>query len=179
MVFAIGVKTKQKLSRLDKFDAMKNWSKGKKILVGLLLLFAAAQAIQPTKNQGSKFGPKDITHVVQVPDSVITVLQKSCYDCHSDSTTYPWYDRVAPVSWWIGNHISEGKRHLNFSTFGELPAKKQAKKLDETADEVDHHEMPIGSYTFIHTDTKLSDAQRKLLIDWAKSAEATVEASAK
>lgn len=127
------------------------------------------------KNQGPAVGPKDITHVVQVPDTVLSVLRKSCYDCHSDSTNYPWYDQVAPVSWWIGNHVKEGKRELNFSQFATYTTKRQGKKLDETAEQVEKGEMPIGSYTFIHRDAALNKEQSKLLIDWAKASQKSIE----
>jgi uncharacterized membrane protein len=151
---------------------MKNWSKRKKILIGLLVLFLAAQAIQPSKNQGSQTGPKDITTVMQVPDSVMSVLKKSCYDCHSNYTTYPWYDNITPANWFVANHVNEGKRELNFTTFGEYSARRQAKKLDESAKQIEKGEMPISSYTLLHPDAKLSDAQRQLLINWFKNAKA-------
>ena len=136
------------------------------------MLFLAAQAIQPAKNQGKASGPKDITQVVQVPDSVMTVLKKSCYDCHSNYTTYPWYDNITPANWWVAHHIDEGKRELNFSTFGEYTAKRQAKKLEESAEQVEEGEMPLNSYLIMHGDAKLSDAQKRMLINWFKTARA-------
>jgi uncharacterized membrane protein len=149
---------------------MKKWSKTKTVLIILLVLFLAVQAAQPSPNKGAATGPKDVTHVVEVPDSVMAVLKKSCYDCHSDYTTYVWYDKITPVNFWIDHHINEGKRELNFSAFGEYTAKRQAKKLDEIAEQVEKHEMPLGSYTLMHTDAKLTDSQRKLLISWAEAA---------
>lgn len=149
---------------------MKNWSKRKKILAGLLVLFLAAQAIQPSKNRGSATGPKDITSFTPVPDSVMTVLKKSCYDCHSNYTTYPWYDNITPLNWWVAHHIDEGKRELNFTTFGEYTARKQAKKLEESAEQVQEGEMPLKSYLITHGDARLSDAQKAMLVTWFKRA---------
>ena len=137
-----------------------------------MVLFLAAQTIQPSKNQGNAAGPKDITTAMQVPDSVMTILKKSCFDCHSNHTDYPWYDNITPANWFVANHVSEGKRELNFSVFGEYTPKRQAKKLDESAEQVEKGEMPLSSYTLLHPDTKLSDAQRQLLINWFKKAEA-------
>jgi hypothetical protein len=151
---------------------MKNWSKRKKILVGLLLLFLAVQAIQPSKNQGNASGPKDIIQVKQVPDSVLAVLKKSCYDCHSNYTIYPWYDNITPVNWWVAHHIDEGKRELNFSIFGEYTAKRQAKKLEESAKQIEEDEMPLKSYLLLHSNAELSAAEKKMLIDWFKNARA-------
>lgn len=153
---------------------MKNWSKRKKILIGLLLLFLAAQAIRPAKNEGAATGPKDIAHTVAVPDSVMTVLKKSCYDCHSNHSTYPWYDRIAPVSWWVSHHIDEGKRELNFSIFGEYTVRRQAKKMEETAEQVEEGDMPLKSYLIMHGDASLNEEQKKLVIDWAKTTQAQI-----
>jgi len=154
---------------------MKKWSKKQKILAILLLAFLAAQAIRPAKNNGSPSGPKDISTVVAVPDSVMTALKRSCYDCHSNHSDYPWWDQIAPVSWWITNHINEGKRKLNFTEFDSYPAKKQAKKLDETAELVEKGEMPLSSYLWMHADAKLSEAQKKMIVDWARAAEKTIQ----
>ena len=144
---------------------------GKKILIGIIILLVLIQFIQPSKNNGSAQSTTDIAHAVQVPDTVMALLQHACYDCHSDSTRYPWYNHISPVNWWLRNHINEGKRHLNFTEFNTGTYKRRIRRLDETAEQVEKHEMPIGTYLWIHKDARLSDAQRKLIIDWAKSSQ--------
>ncbi len=153
---------------------MKKRSKTKKILLLLLLIFLAIQVIRPSKNNGNPTGPKDITKVVAVSDSVMFMLKKSCYDCHSDYTVYPWYDQITPVNWWVNNHVNEGKRHLNFTTFGDYTADKMDKKLDGIAETIDKGEMPINSYLWMHGDAKLNEAQRKMIVDWVAVARARV-----
>lgn len=148
---------------------MKSWSKRKKILIALLFFFVAAQAIRPVKNAGSAGGPKDISTVVPVSDTVMDVLKKSCYDCHSNHSNYPWYDRVAPVSWWVNNHINEGKRALNFTEFADYTPDRKAKKLEHIAGTVEKGEMPLDSYLWMHGDARLAAAQKKAVIDWARS----------
>ena len=142
----------------------------KKILLGLLVVFLAAQAIQPTKNKGSAFGPKDISGSVHVPYSVMSVLKQSCFDCHSNYTNYPWYDQITPVNWWVADHINEGKRELNFSSFGEYSLKRQNKKLEEIAKTVEKEQMPLKSYLIMHGNAKLTDSEKQLLVSWSKSA---------
>jgi hypothetical protein len=71
----------------------------------------------------SPVGLKDISKTLQVPDSVMYVLKKSCYDCHSNYSTHLWYDRITPVNWWVADHITEGKRRLNFTTLVSTPQK--------------------------------------------------------
>jgi hypothetical protein len=141
----------------------------KKILIGLLIIFVIAQFFQPPHNNGNPFSDKDITHAVPVPDSVMSVLKVACFDCHSDYTRYPWYSKITPVNWWLNNHINEGKRHVNYSQFNTGSYKRRIKKLDETAELVEKKEMPLNSYLWIHKDAKLTEAQRKILIDWAKA----------
>jgi hypothetical protein len=146
----------------------------KKILLILLIVIIIAQFIRPPHNNGNAASANDITHAVQVPDSVMSLLKIACYDCHSDHTRYPWYNDITPVNWWLHNHVTEGKRHFNFSQFNTGSFKRRAKRLDEVAETVEKHEMPLDSYLWIHKDAKLNEAQQKLIIDWAKNAEAKV-----
>ena len=146
----------------------------KRVLLILLILFIIAQFIQPSKNNGDALAVTDITHSVQVPDTIMALLRKSCYDCHSNHTDYPWYNHITPVNWWLHNHIDEGKRGLNFSTFNSYDYRRKNKKLDELAELEKKHEMPLSFYTLIHTNAKLNDAQVKMITDWAEAAQQQV-----
>ncbi|MBI2511902.1 MAG: heme-binding domain-containing protein [Opitutae bacterium] len=138
-----------------------------KILVGLGALLVVAQAIRPMSNRGTVAGPNHLAKLAPVPAEVEAVLQRACYDCHSNATTYPWYANIQPIGWWLEQHVRDGKRHLNFSEFTTYSLKRATKKLEETAAEVREHEMPLPSYTWMHPEAKLSDAEIKLLADWA------------
>jgi len=146
----------------------------KKFLIGLLIVLVIAQFIQPPHNNGVAATSTDITHAVQVPDSVMHLLKASCYDCHSNHTNYPWYSKITPVNWWLKQHIDEGKRELNFSTFATGSFRRKSRKLQETAEQVEKHEMPLKSYLWQHPEAKLNDAQRALIISWAKTAKQEV-----
>jgi hypothetical protein len=107
---------------------------------------------------------------INKPDAKTTKLLKSaCYDCHSNTTVYPWYSNVAPVSWWVKDHIDEAKSHLNFSEWTSYDKKKQLHKLHECYEEVEHGEMPFESYTWIHSEANLSHEDRAHLEHWFKS----------
>jgi hypothetical protein len=142
----------------------------RKILVGIIILLIIIQFIQPPKNAGPMATATDITHVVQVPDSVMSLLKVACYDCHSDHTRYPWYNHISPVNWWLWDHVTEGKRALNFSQFATYTPRRKSKKMEGIAKETKEHGMPISSYLWIHTDARLSDSQRQLIVNWADSA---------
>jgi len=143
----------------------------RKILLVILVLLIIGQFIQPPHNNGAAATPNDITHAVPVPDTVMAMLKRSCYDCHSNHTEYPWYSKITPVNWWLNNHINDGKRGLNFSEFANKSFKRKAKRLDDVAEQVEKHEMPLNSYLWIHKDAKLTDAQEKMIIDWAKQSQ--------
>ncbi len=146
----------------------------RKILIVLLVVLVLIQFIRPEKNQSGD-NSRSITTAYAVPDTIQAILQTSCYDCHSNYTTYPWYDRIQPVAWWLARHIDEGKEHLNFSEFAAYSPKKQAHKLEETAEMIEEGEMPLNSYTWIHTDAKLSKEQAGMLTNWAKSLQKEIE----
>lgn len=144
------------------------------LAAGLGLALLVAQLWRPARNESPPGGPNDLAAKYAVPPPVQALLQRACYDCHSNRTRYPWYAEVQPVRWWLDHHISEGKRHLNFSEFGAYPEKRAGKKLDEIIDEVEGHTMPLASYTWIHRDARLSAADAKLLTDWADGLRAEI-----
>jgi hypothetical protein len=142
-----------------------------RILVGLAIIFLALQAYRPARNTSttaSFTGKDDITVLHPASPEVRQILATACYDCHSNQTRYPWYAEVQPVAWWLARHVSEAKRELNFAEFGTYTRKRQVKKLEELVDEVRDRKMPLKSYTLIHGDAKLTDAQIAALCAWAE-----------
>jgi len=146
----------------------------KKILLFLLFVLVVIQFIRPSENHSSSLSKNDITLHYPVPDTVLAILKTSCYDCHSNNTHYPWYNRVQPVAWWLNSHVREGKRELNFSEFASYPLVKQAKKLKNTVKQVKGGGMPLDSYLWIHKDAKLEQGQKDTLIQWANSLQQTI-----
>jgi hypothetical protein len=141
----------------------------KRLLLLLLLVLIVIQFIRPSENHSDKQSANDITLHYTVPDTVLSILKRSCYDCHSNNTVYPWYNHIQPVAWWLSSHVKDGKRELNFSEFASYPLKKQARKLKNTVREVKEDGMPLDSYLWIHKDAKLEQGQKDLVIRWADS----------
>ncbi len=133
----------------------------KKVFIGLLVIFVIIQFFHPAKNESTAVTAEDITVLYPTPDSVQHILQKACYDCHSNNTRYPWYNNIQPVAWWMNHHINEGKRELNFSEFSKRTLPKQAKKLKKLAQAIQEGWMPLNSYTWIHKDAILTDAEKE------------------
>jgi hypothetical protein len=147
---------------------------GKKILLGLAAVAVAIQFVRPAKNDAPA-GPDDLAAKYPPPPAVKQILETACYDCHSNRTRYPWYAQLQPTGWWLASHINDGKRELNFSEFAAYPEHRRAKKLQAISDEVTDHSMPLKSYTWIHRDAKLTDAQIKLIAEWAESLAEKIE----
>lgn len=152
---------------------MKTW---KKVLLGIVIVFILIQFIQPKKNLSAQTSRNDINLLYPVPGNVKTILSKACNDCHSNNTKYPWYSYAQPVAWWLDDHIKEGKAHLNFNEFASYSLRKQYHKLEEVEETVNEGEMPLNSYTVIHTDAKLSSQEKQVLIKWATSVRDTMKA---
>jgi hypothetical protein len=146
--------------------------------ISLLAILLAIQFIRPERNEGEAATEMDVTHFVEVPDNVMTVLQSSCYDCHSNRTNYPWYSNINPVGWWLNNHVEEGKSELNFSDFAQYDVKRMDHKLEEVAEEVEEGHMPLPAYTWIHREAELSPEQISLIKDWVAAERAKLNVPA-
>jgi len=140
----------------------------KKILIVLLIVLVAIQFVRPARNNSGDTR-MDIRKKYAVSDSVDRILERACNDCHSNSTRYPWYAGVQPVSWWLGNHIKDGKRHLNLNSFSALPAARQKKRMEDCIEQIDNGEMPLNSYLWIHKDAALSEADKLTLKNWCNA----------
>ncbi|MBA4260051.1 MAG: cytochrome C [Chitinophaga sp.] len=138
----------------------------KKLLLALLVVLLVLQAFRPEKNNSGK-KENDISSLYPVPSNVEQILTKACNDCHSNNTVYPWYAEIQPVAWWLDDHVKDGKKHLNFNEFASYRLAKQYHKLEEVFDEVKIGEMPLESYTVVHRDAKLTEAERTVLMDWS------------
>ncbi|MBN1819703.1 MAG: heme-binding domain-containing protein, partial [Prolixibacteraceae bacterium] len=134
----------------------------------LSIIFIGLQFFQPEKNNQ----PADQNHLFSqaiVPEPVQQILNNACMDCHSNQTHYPWYDRISPVSWYVNNHIEEGKEELNFSEWGQLSNIDKINRLTKISEETKEGKMPLKSYTFMHKQAKLTEEQVSELCSWTET----------
>jgi hypothetical protein len=136
------------------------------VLLGGLVLI---QFFQIDKSNPPADPALDYLAMASPPAEVATLIRQACYDCHAHNTTYPWYAWVQPAGWWLRNHVEEGREHLNFAVWGTYPAGKAAHKLEECYEVIESSEMPMKSYTWMHAEARLSDAQRAQLVGWFRS----------
>ncbi len=138
----------------------------KRIILLGFIVFAGIQLIPTTRNQSNAVLATDIIRAFNAPENIKSLLKTSCYDCHSNNTNYPWYNKIQPVSWLLEGHIKEAKEELNFSEFGAYSKRKQKSKLKSIASQISDDEMPLFSYTLMHSDAKLSEEEKSLLKNW-------------
>ena len=136
-------------------------------LVLLVAVFLIIQFFQPEKNRG-EMTKAHIFEQGVVNDELKTMLKNACLDCHSNQTTYLWFHRIAPVSWLINNHITDGKAELNLSEWGDLEPLDQMGALSKMADEIKSGEMPLKPYVLMHPKAKLTDEQKEQFYAWAE-----------
>jgi hypothetical protein len=149
----------------------------KKILVGLLIIFVAIQFFRPQKNISTSLSANEISTVHAVPQNVKQILETSCYDCHSNNTKYPWYANIQPVAWYLNDHVIEGKKELNFSEFATYKIRRQYRKLEEIAHEIEDDEMPTQSYKLLHKNAVLDMAQKKVVFEWVNALRDSIKAN--
>src|SRR4051812_13013115 len=128
-----------------------------KILAIVLIVgLGVIQIFQIDKTNPPIVAGQNIEASISVPADITLILDRSCNDCHTNNTKYPWYTSVQPAGWFMKDHINDGRRHLNFSEFNTYAPKKKAKKMEEVCEQVEAGEMPLPSYLWIHRDAGLS-----------------------
>jgi len=140
---------------------MKRWIRI--VLLGLVVLLVGIQLVPMDRSNPPEQG------VVPAPQPVLAVLQRSCFDCHSNHTRWPWYAYVAPVSWLVVNDVHEGRHEMNFTEWNRASARKRARVAAKVWDEVEEGKMPLPSYLRMHPEARLSEEDRALLRGWAEA----------
>ena len=135
-------------------------------VAGVAALLLAAQFVRPARTNPAAEGARAMEAHLRVPPQVASILERSCNDCHSNRTEWPWYSHVAPVSWFVVDHVEEGRRDMNFSDW---PQSESAELLKSICHEVKSGAMPLGSYTLLHADARLSHADVLTLCAWASA----------
>lgn len=145
----------------------------KRILLALAVLFLAAQFVRPDFTNP----PIDPRVEYRAPAHIQPILERACNDCHSNRTRWPWYSQITPMSWWLKDHVEEGRHELSFSELGSYPPKKAAHKMEEVCDVVKKGEMPPENYLWMHREARLSDADKRALCEWSQLEERRIKSS--
>jgi hypothetical protein len=144
----------------------------KKVGTILLIAIIVAQFFQPEKNEGDLAAVVPFLNETNPPENVKTILETTCFDCHSNKTNYPWYNNITPVNYWLEHHVKDGRKHLDFSKWASYSLKRKEHKMDELHEEVEKGEMPLNSYTWTHADANLTQEQINAVVTWGKKVQA-------
>lgn len=140
----------------------------KKTILIILALFLAMQLIIPAKNTSNDF-TNSITTEVKTSKEVEEILKTSCYDCHSNITKYPWYSKIAPISWYVAQHVNRGKEYLNFSEWKQYNTHQKKHIVEDLIQEIKDQAMPLKSYLLIHDEAVVTPEQYAILLNWVKT----------
>jgi Haem-binding domain len=127
----------------------------KQAVVLFVGVFAAAQLIRPDRTTP----PTDVSRTIQAhlgtTSGLVAVLNRACGDCHSNNTVWPWYTRIAPLSWAMAYGVTAGRKAVNFSEWAAYSPEQQRLLLAVSCDDVTRGKMP-GPYTLLHPEMRLS-----------------------
>ncbi|TWP28046.1 cytochrome C [Apibacter muscae] len=137
----------------------------KKLLIALAILLAI-QLFRIDKTNKPINKKLDYVSLTHAPKNIEKILEKSCYNCHSNQTIYPWYANVAPISWLVKSHINEGKKFINFSEYGLYNVYQKDHINKGLYEVIKNGRMPLSSYLLLHQEDNLSNEQRQELLNW-------------
>ncbi len=138
----------------------------RKVGILLFVVFVGIQFIPTTRNESNTILTTDFVETFNPPLNLSSLLKTSCYDCHSNNTNYPWYNKVQPISWFLEGHINEAKEELNFSEFGDYSNRKKKSKLKSIMSQIKNDEMPLSSYIIMHQNARISERDKLDLEKW-------------
>lgn len=140
---------------------MKKWAL--RVIIALVVILVGIQLVPVTRDN------PPVTAPIQWPAEMDAVARRACFDCHSNETDWPWYSKVAPMSWVVTHHVHEGRGEMNFSEWASYPQKRQAKLARDAWEEVNEGEMPLSEYVQAHAEARLTDADKAVIRAWSES----------
>ncbi len=147
----------------------------KRVAIFLVAVLALIQVVRPPKTNPVVDESRTIQALTKMAPEVSAIFERSCKDCHSYRTQWPWYSQIAPVSWLVINDVNEGRAHLLLSDWAGYDRRKAMKKLDDICEKIGDGEMPPSEYVLIHSAARLSDVDRKLLCEWTVAERSRIE----
>ncbi|MCY7344725.1 MAG: heme-binding domain-containing protein [Pyrinomonadaceae bacterium] len=144
------------------------------VALAFVTAFIAVQFYRPDYTNPPIVQAETIEATTQIPENVAQILTRSCSDCHTNQTVYPWYSDISPFSWLLVGHIEEGRGELNLSVWNTYKAQKKRRKLGEICEQVVSGEMPHNQYLWLHRDAQLSAEDKQILCDWTDAERAKI-----
>lgn len=132
----------------------------------LALVFAGAQFVRPERVNVAGDPARSLAARAHLTPEVSALLARSCNDCHTGQTRWPWYSEVSPLSWFVADHVEHGRRNLNFSDWARYEGQDIDGLLQHICFEAKRGTMPMPSYTLVHRSAKLTPGDVRTLCEW-------------
>ena len=133
------------------------------------IIFIIMQFIQPNRENPPVEVSATMQSELNIPANIGSLLERGCKDCHSNSTTWPFYAYVAPASWLVSYDVMQGRKNFNMSEWGKYKFNKKVQKLSGIYEAVSDRSMPLPKYIPLHPTANFTDFERDTLAHWAKS----------
>jgi hypothetical protein len=143
------------------------------VVKGAALFLGASLVIQlarPARTNPPTYEARTLSATAHVTPEAKAVLERACRDCHSHETRWPWYSNIAPVSWFVIDHVNSGRRHFNYSDWAQYDEDKKQRILKDICDLTRKKDMPIPSYLWMHGDAHVSEGDTAALCAWTDTA---------
>ena len=141
----------------------------RKVVKGVALFLGAAlviQLVRPARTNPPTYPERTLARTSHVTPEAKAVLERACRDCHSNDTEWPWYTNVAPVSWFVIDHVNSGRRHFNYADWAKYDEDQKPRILKDICDLTRKRDMPMSSYLWMHADARVSDRDTAALCSW-------------
>jgi len=142
------------------------------VAIAFAVIILGLQFVRPDQTNPPTVEAETLEASSTVPENIAAILKRSCSDCHTNSTNYPWYAQITPANWFLDDHVQQGRSQLNFSVWATYTPQQKAKKLDEVCEQIEAKDMPLPSYLWLHRDAVLTADDSKALCDWAMAEKA-------
>jgi cytochrome c len=134
-----------------------------------VLVVGALSLIHPWGNLRANSGGSAILAGANAPDEIRASLLQKCGDCHSNNTRWPLYSMIAPSSWLVEHDVNEGREHMNLSSWEKYSIDSRIDLLGKMGSQLRQGKMPLKQYLLLHPEARLSESERKLIVDWTKA----------
>ena len=139
----------------------------RRVVLVLTIAFAGMQFVRPERTNPVGDPARALGNAQPVPAAVATILDRACRDCHSNDTRWPWYSNVAPISWFVIEHVNHGRSHFNYSDWTRYDRRRQASMLEGSCELARRGAMPLPSYLLMHSAARLSPVEIETLCAWS------------
>jgi hypothetical protein len=145
---------------------LRRWIYRLAIVTGVFLV--ASQFVPVDRSNPAADPAKAIDATENLPIAVKQVFARSCNNCHSNQTAWPWYSYVAPVSWLISRDVQHARKKMNFSEWGSYTAKKREENLEDICEQMTDGDMPDGKYALLHREARITQEDRAAVCQWTE-----------